>query len=70
MIALHSLHEPKENTFVCVGEIFTYFIYFFIFLSFLPLAAFLPAEEHAVVDGDIITQSGVCGQFPVIWTFA
>lgn len=55
--------------FVCVGEIFTHFIFLFSFLSYCS-PSFPLAEEHAVVDGDIITQSGVCGQFPVIWTFA
>lgn len=42
------------------------------FSPFLPSISlsFPLAEERAVVDGDIITQWGICGQFPVIWSSA
>lgn len=73
LIAWHSPREPEENTvvwggFVCAGEIFTHLI----FSPFLPSISpsFPLAEERAVVDGDIITQSGICRQFPVICSSA
>ncbi len=73
LIALHSLHEPKENILVwgvlfVLGDLHSFYFLFSFLSSLSP--SFPLAEEHAVVDGDIITQSGVCGQFPVIWTFA
>lgn len=53
---------------LCWGDLHSFYFLFSFLSSLSP--SFPLAEEHAVVDGDIITQSGVCGQFPVIWTFA
>lgn len=73
LIALNSLQEEKKNNtcfgfFVCVAEIFS--CSFLFPLQFRYFFSFPLAEEQTVVDGDIITQSGVCSRFPVIWTFA
>lgn len=74
LIAWHSPCEPEENTVVwgglclCLGRS-SLICFFSPFLPSISLS-FPLAEERAVVDGDIITQWGICGQFPVIWSSA
>lgn len=60
LIAWYSLCEPEENTvvwggFVCARGDLHSFAFFSPFLPSISLS-FPLAEEHAVVDGDIITQ--------------